>query len=138
MKLGFVLPHMGSPASPDAIIRVATRAEELGYDSLWVTDRLLYPVEPQTPFAGIEGMPWPEVYKTVLNPLQTLTFAAARRKLCIGHGPQQFLSANPDTQSAGIQPPALGACCHHGADGLRCGGRACHGAAGSRRRARRP
>ena len=77
MKLGFVLPHMGSPASPDAIIRVATRAEELGYDSLWVTDRLLYPVEPQTPFAGIEGMPWPEVYKTVLNPLQTLTFAAA-------------------------------------------------------------
>jgi hypothetical protein len=30
-------------AGPEALITVARRAEELGYDSLWVTERLLFP-----------------------------------------------------------------------------------------------
>ena len=41
MRLGFNLPQLGPAASPEAIIQVARRAEELGYDSLWVTDRLV-------------------------------------------------------------------------------------------------
>ena len=47
MKLGFILPQIGPAASPEAIVQVSKRAEELGYDSLWVTDRLLYPVSPK-------------------------------------------------------------------------------------------
>ena len=50
MRLGFNLPQLGPAASLEAIIQVAQRAEELGYDSLWVTDRLLYPVQPQSPY----------------------------------------------------------------------------------------
>ena len=37
MKLGFGLPHSGTLASPEGITLVAKRAEELGYESLWVS-----------------------------------------------------------------------------------------------------
>ena len=77
MKLGFNLPQIGRAASPDAIVSVAKRAEELGYDSLWVTERLLYPVEPQTPYMGSPDGSLPEAYKIVIDPLHALTLAAA-------------------------------------------------------------
>ena len=77
MRLGFGLPNAGPVASPDAIIRVSKRAEELGYDSLWVLERLLYPVNPQTPYPGTPDGSLPELYRSVLDPLQILTFAAA-------------------------------------------------------------
>lgn len=74
MRLGFFLPHMGSWAGPDALVRVAKRAEELGFDSVWVTERSLVPVEPQTPYPLGE---LPDVYKTVLDPVGSLAFVAA-------------------------------------------------------------
>ena len=77
MKLGFSLPHSGPAASPEAIVRVARRAEELGYESLWVFERLLYPIEPQTPYAWSPDQKLPEAYKINFDPLETLTFAAA-------------------------------------------------------------
>ncbi len=63
---------MGNAAS---VLKVAKRAEELGYDSLWVTERLLYPVNPQTSYYG---GPLPEVYKRVLDPVGTLAFVAGQ------------------------------------------------------------
>ena len=77
MKLGFFLPQIGPAASSEAIVQVCKRAEDLGYDSLWVTDRLLYPVQPQTPYPGNPDGSLDEAYKTVLDPLHALTFAAA-------------------------------------------------------------
>ena len=44
MRLGFNLPQFGPNVGPDGIVAVARRAEDLGYDSLWVIERLLYPV----------------------------------------------------------------------------------------------
>jgi probable F420-dependent oxidoreductase len=79
MRLGFALPQVGSIAGPDPIARVAARAEELGYNSLWVLDRLLYPLNPRAPYPVGDGS-LPAVYKRVLDPLQTLAFAAARTK----------------------------------------------------------
>ena len=78
MRLGFNLPQIGPAAGPEAIVRVAQRAEELGYDSVWVTERLLWPVEPQTPYMGTPDGSLPEVYKTVLDPLEALTFVAGQ------------------------------------------------------------
>ena len=43
MRLGCGLPMLGAVAGPDAITRGAQRAEALGYHSVWVADRLLYP-----------------------------------------------------------------------------------------------
>jgi len=74
MRIGFFLPQMGTVASADAIAKVARRAEELNYDSLWVTERLLYPTNPKTSYYG---GPLPEPYKRVFDPLGALTFAAA-------------------------------------------------------------
>lgn len=77
MRLGFNLPNIGPATSPEAIIQVARRAEELGYDSLWVTERVLYPLKPQSPYAGSPDGALPEVYKIALDPLHSLTLAAA-------------------------------------------------------------
>ena len=43
--LGFGLPVAGSWATPDTMRRVARRAEELGYASLWTFQRVLYRVD---------------------------------------------------------------------------------------------
>ena len=77
MRIGFNLPHSGPAASPEALARVAKRAEELGYDSLWVWERVLFPIDPQTPYMGTPDGSYPDVYKANYDPLETLTFAAA-------------------------------------------------------------
>lgn len=70
MQTGFALPVAGSWATPENILTVARRAEELRYDSLWTFQRLLFP-------AGSAGERWAEAYRSVLDPLATLGFAAA-------------------------------------------------------------
>ena len=77
MRIGFGLPQTGQDAGPDMVSRVARRAEQLGFDSLWVFDRLLYPLKPQVPYPGGDGS-LPELYKRVLDPIETLTFVAGQ------------------------------------------------------------
>lgn len=80
MKLGFVLPHVGPLASRQAIITTAQAAEALGYDSLWVTERLLYPIAPRSPYPVTPDGALPEHFRCNLDPLGTLTLAAANTK----------------------------------------------------------
>ena len=80
MKIGFALPNVGSLSTKEAVAKVAQRAEALGYDSLWTIERLLWPVKPQTPYPATPDGSLPEVYKHVLDPLETLAFAAAHTK----------------------------------------------------------
>lgn len=68
MKIGFGAPVSGAWASPENLGRFAARAQDLGYDSLWTFHRLLIPAE-----GHIDP-----VYRSVLDPLLALTFAAAR------------------------------------------------------------
>ena len=77
MRIGFSLPQIGSVASPRAIVEAAQQAEALGYESLWTNDRLLYPVNPQTPYPATPDGALPQAFRQVLDPLETLTFAAA-------------------------------------------------------------
>ena len=76
MRFGFALPQIGSLAGPEALVMVAKRAEDLGFDSLWVLDRLLWPVNPRAPYPLGDGS-LPVQYKNVLDPVESLTFAAA-------------------------------------------------------------
>ena len=80
MKIGFALPNIGPVATTEAVVKVAQRAEVLGYDSLWTIERLLWPVKPQTPYPVTPDGTLPEFYKYSLDPLDTLTFAAAHTK----------------------------------------------------------
>jgi probable F420-dependent oxidoreductase len=77
MRLGIFLPHLGPLAGPDAIAQVAARAEESGFDSVWTTERLLVAVEPTAPYPAGDGQ-IPDVYKTTLDPLDTLAFVAGK------------------------------------------------------------
>jgi probable F420-dependent oxidoreductase len=75
VRLGYFLPQMGPAVGPDALVAVARRAEEIGWDSLWVTERLLFPLEPKTPYPSPDGV-LPDVYRTVIDPLSALTYVA--------------------------------------------------------------
>lgn len=76
MKLGVALPTAGAWATPDNQVRIARRAEELGYSSLWVFQRLLYALEPQNPYPPAPGPKWPEAFRSVTDPIVTLAFVA--------------------------------------------------------------
>jgi probable F420-dependent oxidoreductase len=80
MKVGISLPQLGPQASPEALIRVAQHAEELGYDSVWVLERLLWPLSPREPYPAARDGKLPETYQSVLDPIETLTFVAAHTK----------------------------------------------------------
>ncbi len=79
---GIGLPHIGKYATPEAIALVAREAESAGFDSLWVQDRVLRPTKPLDQYGG---GPWPETLASVYDPIETLTFAAAKtRKIKLG------------------------------------------------------
>ena len=77
MRVGVTLPSMGHLSQPDNLMQAAKAAERLGYDTLWVADRLLYPIKPRTKYSVTADGSLPQVYKRVLDPLDTLTFVAA-------------------------------------------------------------
>src|SRR5437588_9048331 len=77
MELGVALPTSAPYASAESITRIAQEAVRLGYTSLWTYERLLYPI------AGVarpdgSTQQLPEAYKSVYEPIETLSFVAAR------------------------------------------------------------
>lgn len=76
MRIGLALPQFGPLADASRIAPFAAAAEALGYDSLWVGDRLLTPLEPSDPYPGRQ-QPYPAEFTTGLDPVVTLAVAAA-------------------------------------------------------------
>lgn len=75
-RLGLSLPQARQydiGRTPD----VARTAERIGYDSLWVYERALFPDPATQGLGGMDGVPWPDQYRGVPEPLVTLTLAAA-------------------------------------------------------------
>ena len=68
MRIGLGAPISGAWATPENLVRVAEEAEELGYASLWTLQRLLVAVDQELH----------PVYRSVLDPITALAFAAAR------------------------------------------------------------
>jgi alkanesulfonate monooxygenase SsuD/methylene tetrahydromethanopterin reductase-like flavin-dependent oxidoreductase (luciferase family) len=52
MKTGITLPQYGPQATKENLIQLAIMAEQEQFDSLWVFERLLWPINPQTPYPG--------------------------------------------------------------------------------------
>src|SRR5262245_11212212 len=95
MRLGFTLPQLGSGIGPEIIARCAKGAEDLGFDSLWVIERILWQSSPDPPYPIGDGS-LPVKYKNVLDPLETLTFAAAHtRRVALGMSVLDLLLYNP-------------------------------------------
>ena len=68
MKIGFGAPVAGAWATPGYLAAFSEQAEEAGYASLWTFSRPLVP----------EGSGMEPVYRSVLDPMVALGFAAAR------------------------------------------------------------
>jgi probable F420-dependent oxidoreductase len=78
MEIGCHLPVYGGAATRDGVLRVARRLEELGYDSLWVSDHVVIPwtIASRYPYNATGDFPLsPDT--DFLEPLTTLTVAAA-------------------------------------------------------------
>ena len=43
MEFGVTLPNFGKYAEKNEIVNIATSAEELGFDSIWVSDHIVIP-----------------------------------------------------------------------------------------------
>ncbi|MEU6394440.1 LLM class F420-dependent oxidoreductase [Streptomyces sp. NPDC046939] len=76
-RLGLGLPQMRQYDVGRDIPDVARAAEDIGYDSLWVFERILFPEPARQGLYGIPGLPWPDRYRSVADPLVSLTLAAA-------------------------------------------------------------
>ena len=82
MDIGFALPVSGAWATPANVTEVARAADERGFRTLWTFQRVLYPT----------AFELPAVYRSVLDPLVVLGFAAAvttraRLGLAVVNGP---------------------------------------------------
>lgn len=79
VELGIGLPTSGRNVSPETIAQVAEGAERIGLGSVWTFDRLLRPTVPIA-MGGPGGpvMDPPESFGSVYDPLETLSYVAAR------------------------------------------------------------
>lgn len=96
MKVGITLPQAGEQSTTGNIVRTAKTAEDEGFDSLWVFERLLWPISPQTPYVANPDGSLPVEYQRVFDPLETLTFVAAKtNKITLGTSVIDILFHNP-------------------------------------------
>jgi probable F420-dependent oxidoreductase len=77
VRLGLGLPQLKKYDLTQDVARVARAAELIGYDGLWVFERVLVPEDPEQGVYGVPGRPWPDSYRSVADPLVTLALAAA-------------------------------------------------------------
>jgi probable F420-dependent oxidoreductase len=96
MKVGIVLPQTGESATRENVLHIGKEAEKEGLDSVWVFDRLLWPLKPQTPYGGVPNAPIPVEYQNILDPLEMLTYLAANTdRISLGTSIIDMLFQNP-------------------------------------------
>jgi probable F420-dependent oxidoreductase len=86
MRFGVHLAASGPAATPERIGRLAARAEELGFDSLWVSDHVVIPTEWASEYPyGPPGTFTLESSRNYYEPLITLAWVAgATRRVRLG------------------------------------------------------
>src|SRR5919108_3837665 len=96
MKAGILLPQTGESATRENVLYIAKEAEKEGLDSIWVLERHLWPVKPQTPYSGTPDGSLPVQYQNVLDPLETLTYLAGNTEgISLGTSIIDMLFHNP-------------------------------------------
>jgi len=96
MKVGMFLPQVGEDATKENILYIAKEAEKEGINSVWVLDRLLWPLIPQTPYAATPDGTLPVEFQNVLEPLTTLTYVASvTKRILLGTSIIDMFFQNP-------------------------------------------
>ena len=93
MRFGVHLVAAGKMIEGEKIARVARRAEELGYDSLWVSDHIVFPTQLRSPYPYSPDGKLPlDPTNPLLEPFTVLSYAAAVKAGAIKAAP-----GRPDT-----------------------------------------
>lgn len=96
MKVGMFLPQVGEYTTKENILYVAREAEKEGIDSVWVLDRLLWPLNPQTPYAASPDGILPVEFQNVFDPLTILTYVAGvTKRILLGTSVIDMLFESP-------------------------------------------
>jgi probable F420-dependent oxidoreductase len=85
MRLGIHLANYGPATTPSSILRLARAADELGFDSVWVSDHVVIPCESQSVYPYPGTVFTPDTAETFYEPLATLAFiAGATQRVRLG------------------------------------------------------
>jgi probable F420-dependent oxidoreductase len=96
LKVGISLPQAGPQATKENMLQMAKTAESEGFDSVWTFERLLWPINPQTPYPASPDGSLPQEYQIMFDPLETLSFLAAHtNKISLGTSVLDMLFHNP-------------------------------------------
>lgn len=93
MEIGIVLPNTGDLATPESLLAIAERAEELGFATVWTADHLVLPLESETSYPYVRGADVRlDAHHPILDPMIVLAGIATRTRR-IGLGVSVYLSA---------------------------------------------
>jgi len=97
MQLGLRLPQTGiNQAKKENIMHLAVDADVAGFHSLWVLERLIWPINPQNPYPGSKDGKFPDDWQYIFDPIETLTFVASKTKrIKLGTSVVDMLFHNP-------------------------------------------
>jgi probable F420-dependent oxidoreductase len=96
MKVGMFLPQVGEYGTKENVLYIAKEAEKEGINSVWVLDRLLWPLNPQTPYAASPDGTLPAEFQNVLDPLTILTYVAGvTKRISLGTSIIDMFFQNP-------------------------------------------
>jgi len=68
MRISIVAPQVGALGSAEHLFRVGRLAEDLGFDGIWVLDRLLAPLAPREPYPASADGTLPAQFRRVIDP----------------------------------------------------------------------
>ena len=84
MKIGLRLPQTGKDhATKENMVHLAKETENAGLDSLWVLERLVWPINPQNPYPGTRDGRFPDDWQYIFDPIETLRCCSKYKENCI-------------------------------------------------------
>src|SRR5215216_5828788 len=97
MQVGLRLPQTErGHATKENIILLAKQAENANFLSLWVLERLLWPINPQNPYPGTKDGKVSNDWQYIFDPLEILIFVSAyTNKIALGTSVIDMLFHNP-------------------------------------------
>jgi probable F420-dependent oxidoreductase len=97
MRLGLRVPQTGrNVATKENIVSLAKQAEDAGLYSLWVLERLIWPISPKDKYPGTTDGRFPEDWQFIFDPIETLTFVTSNTtKILVGTSVIDMLFHNP-------------------------------------------
>jgi len=87
LKLGLSIPQVGVNGTRENALKLAQAAEKENFESLWVQERILWPINPQSKYPATPDGSLREEYQHNLDSMNLLSYIAANTsKILLGTG----------------------------------------------------